>query len=342
MLKAGIVGATGYTGWELIKILLKHPQVEITSLTAKVERPQNIEEIFPDLQGRISLICRNLERVEEVSGKVDLVFLALPHKAAMGFVPRFLQGGKKVIDLSADFRFEDAGVYEKWYDVKHTAKELLKKAVYGLPEFYRAKIKGAALVANPGCYPTSAILGMAPLVKKKLVSCESIIVDSKSGVSGAGRNPSLDFHYPECNESVKAYKVSSHRHLPEMEQEIGKLAGRKVEISFTPHLIPMNRGILSTIYLSLSADFGEEKIRKTYEEFYRGEPFVKVLPEGCFPATKDVQGTNYCQIGLKVDERTKRVTVVSAIDNLVKGASGQAVQNMNIVYGFQESEGLDK
>jgi N-acetyl-gamma-glutamyl-phosphate reductase len=200
MIKVGIVGATGYTGSELIRILLKHPEVEITSLTAKIDEPQNIEEIFPDLKGRISLECRNLERIEEVAAKVDLVFLALPHKVSMTFVPQFLQMGKKVIDLSADFRFEDIGVYEKWYKVKHTAKELLKKAVYGLPELYREKIKSATLIANPGCYPTGVILGVAPLLEKKLVFNENIIVDSKSGVSGGGRNPSLDFHFPEGEE----------------------------------------------------------------------------------------------------------------------------------------------
>jgi N-acetyl-gamma-glutamyl-phosphate reductase len=341
MLKVGIVGATGYTGSELIKILLKHPEVEIASLRAKIDKPRNIEEIFPDLKDRISLECRNLERVEEVAAKVDLVFLALPHKVSMAFAPQFLQMGKKVIDLSADFRFENERVYEKWYNVQHTAKELLKKAAYGLPELYRAKIKEAALIANPGCYPTGAILGMAPLVKKKLVASENIIVDSKSGVSGAGRNPSLDFHYPECNENVKAYKISSHRHLPEIEQEISKLAGGTIKISFTPHLIPLNRGILSTIYLSLLKDSTDKEILGIYKEFYEGEPFVRILEEGIYPATKDVQGTNYCDIGFKVDSRTKRITIVSAIDNLVKGASGQAVQNMNIIYGFEEKRGLE-
>lgn len=340
MLKIGIVGATGYGGEELIRLLLSHPEVEITALTAKMEGKKTpISEIFPAFEGGIDLICSDLD-VEKMAASSNLIFLALPHKVSMEVASRFLNLGKKVIDFSADYRFDEAQIYEEWYEVKHTHKELLKEAVYGLPELYREEIKKARLIANPGCYPTSVILGAAPLLSQGLVDTKSIIVDSKSGVSGAGRWPGKGFHFGEIQENFKAYKVTGHRHQPEMEEQLSKLAQEKIRITFTPHLVPMKRGILSTIYMNLKKKGNTKELIQLYEDFYRDEPFVKILEVDKFPETKSVWGTNYCHIGLKVDERTGRAIVISAIDNLIKGASGQAVQNMNIMWGFEEDEGL--
>lgn len=342
MIKVGIAGATGYAGIELIRILLGHPEVKITKLAAKMDgKPQKISHIFPSLKGRMDLVCADLD-VSDMAKESDLIFLALPHKVSLKFVPQFIKLGKKVIDLSADFRFDDLKVYEEWY-APHTeeSKKLNSQAVYGLPEIYREKIKKANLIANPGCYPTGVILGVAPLLKNKLVETENIIANSLSGASGAGRVPSMVAHYPECNENVKAYSIATHRHTPEIEQELSKLAKKEIKVSFTPHLLPMNRGILSTIYLNLIRKIKEEEILKIYKEFYKNEPFVRVLEKDTFPETRNVYGSNYCDIGIKVDERTNRLIVISAIDNLVKGASGQAVQNMNIMYGFKETLGLE-
>lgn len=342
MVKVGIAGATGYAGIELIRILLGHPEIKITKLAAKMDgKPQKISHIFPSLKGRIDLVCADLD-VSDMAKESDLIFLALPHKVSLKFVPQFIKLGKKVIDLSADFRFDDLKVYEEWY-APHTeeSKKLNSQAVYGLPELYREKIKKANLIANPGCYPTSIILAVAPPLENKVVSTENIIANSLSGASGAGRAPSMVAHYPECNENVKAYSIATHRHTPEIEQELSKLAKKEIKISFTPHLLPMNRGILSTIYLNLIRKIKEEEILKIYKEFYKNEPFVRVLEKGSFPETRNVYGSNYCDIGIKVDERTNRVIVISAIDNLVKGASGQAVQNMNLMYGFKETLGLE-
>ncbi len=342
MIKVGIVGATGYAGIELIRILLGHPEVKITKLAAKMDgKPQKISDIFPSLKGRIDLVCTDLN-VSDMAKESDLIFLVLPHKASLKFTPRFIKLGKKVIDFSADFRFDDLKVYEEWY-APHTeeSKKLNSQAVYGLPELYKEKIKKANLIANPGCYPTSIILGVAPLLVNKVVSTENIIADSLSGASGAGRALSGALHYPECNENVKAYSIATHRHTPEIEQELSKLAKEEIKISFTPHLLPMNRGILSTIYLNLATKTKEVEILELYRQFYRNEPFLRILEKGSFPETKNVYGSNYCDIGIKIDERTNRVIVISAIDNLVKGASGQAVQNMNIIYGFEETLGLE-
>jgi len=342
MIKVGIAGATGYTGIELIRILLDHPEAKITKLAAKMDgKPQKISNIFPSLKGRIDLVCTDLD-ISDMAKESDLIFLALPHKVSLKFVPQFIKLGKKVIDLSADFRFDDLKLYEEWY-APHTeeSKKLNSQAVYGLPELYKEKIKKANLIANPGCYPTSVILGVAPLLKDKLAKTENIIADSLSAASGAGRAPSMSAHYPECNENVKAYSIATHRHTPEMEQELSKLAKKEIKISFTPHLLPMNRGILSTIYLNLVKKTEEEEIIKLYQNFYKNEPFVRVLEKGIFPETRNVRNSNYCDIGIKIDERTNRAIIVSAIDNLVKGASGQAIQNMNIMYGFKETLGLE-
>ena len=299
-----------------------------------------ISDIFPTLRGRCDLTLENLEPVR-VAGKADLIFTALPHKAAMEVVPTFLKLGKHVIDLSADYRLSDPAVYGAWYE-PHLNPANLKKAVYGLPEVRRAKIKGARLVANPGCYPTSIILALAPLLKKGLINTGDIIADSASGVTGAGRSAKVDSLYCEVNEGFRAYGVGGvHRHTPEIEQELSLLAGEPLVITFSPHLAPMDRGILSTIYATPRKATTTEKLVKLYQEFYRGEPFVRVLPQGSLPSTAFVRGSNFCDIAPLVDQRSGRVIIVSAIDNLVKGASGQAVQNMNIVCGFPETMGLE-
>lgn len=339
MLKVAIVGASGYTGIELLRILYGHPEVAVTCVTSERSAGKPIAGIFPTVRGRCNYILENLEPVR-VADKADIIFTALPHKAAMEVVPTFLQMGKKVIDLSADYRLKKASEYAAWYE-PHMNPELLQKAVYGLPEIRRSKIKKADLVANPGCYPTSIILGLAPLLKKNVVELSSIIADSKSGVSGAGRSAKVDTLFCEVNNGFKAYGVASHRHTPEIEQELALLAGEEFTISFTPHLVPMNRGILSTIYAKLVRNYTTAQVVEMYEEFYQGEAFVRVLPEGDLPSTLHVQGSNFCDIGLTVDKRTGRVIVVSSIDNLIKGASGQAVQNMNIMNGFPESMGLE-
>jgi N-acetyl-gamma-glutamyl-phosphate reductase len=340
MLKVAIVGASGYTGVELIRILYCHPEVAVTCVTSERSAGKRVSDVYPSLRGRCDLVLENLEPVR-VAGKVDFIFTALPHKAAMEVVPTFLELGKQVVDLSADYRLKDAREYEKWYE-PHLNPALLKKAVYGLPELKRAKIADADLVANPGCYPTSVILGLAPLLKKRLIDPASIIVDSKSGVTGAGRGAKVDFLYCEVNEGFKAYGVGGvHRHIPEMEQELSLLAGEKLAITFTPHLVPMDRGILSTIYAQPEKTMTAADLIKLYQDFYKGEPFVRVLEEGCFPSTAFVRGSNFCDIGLAVDGRSGRIIIVSAIDNLVKGASGQAVQNMNLMCGFPEAMGLE-
>jgi N-acetyl-gamma-glutamyl-phosphate reductase len=340
MLKVAIVGASGYTGVELLRILYCHPEAAVSCVTSEQSAGKRISEVFPALRGRCDLLLENLEPVR-VAEKADFIFTALPHKAAMEVVPTFLRLGKKVVDLSADYRLRDAQEYERWYE-PHLSPQLLKKAVYGLPELKRAKIAGAALVANPGCYPTSVILGLAPLLQKKLIDPATIIADSKSGVSGAGRSAKVDSLFCEVNDGFKAYGVGgAHRHIPEIEQELAGLAGKKVPLTFTPHLVPMDRGILSTIYASPVKSVTAAGLVKLYNAFYKGEPFVRILPAGSFPSTAYVRGSNFCDIGLTVDSRTGRVIIVSAIDNLVKGASGQAVQNMNIMCGFPENLGLE-
>jgi N-acetyl-gamma-glutamyl-phosphate reductase len=340
MLKVAIVGASGYTGLELIRILHTHPEAAVTCVTSEQSTGKRISEVFPSLRDRCDLLLENLEPVR-VAAKADFIFTALPHKAAMEVVPTFLKLGRRVVDLSADYRLKDAKEYAHWYE-PHLNPENLKKAVYGLPELRRARIAEADLVANPGCYPTSIILGLAPLLKKKLIDPASIIADSKSGVSGAGRSAKVDNLFCEVNDGFKAYAVGGlHRHIPEIEQELSLLAGKQVVISFTPHLVPMDRGILSTVYAMPLKAATTAELLKVYADYYKGEPFVRVLPEGCFPVTSHVRGSNFCDIGLTVDQRTGRVIVVSAIDNLVKGASGQAVQNMNIMNGFPETMGLE-
>ncbi len=340
MLNIAIVGASGYTGLELIRLLHCHPEVTVTCLTSEQSAGKRISDVFPTLRGRCDLVLENLEPVR-VAEKADIIFTALPHKAAMEVVPTFLALGKKVIDLSADYRLTDPAVYGEWYE-PHLNPDNLKMAVYGSPEIRRAAIQGATLVANPGCYPTSIILGLAPLLTNGLIDLSSIIADSASGVTGAGRSAKVDSLYCEVNEGYKAYGVGGvHRHTPEIEQELSLLAGQQLKITFTPHLAPMDRGILSTIYATPHAAITNAAIATLYQEFYAGEPFVRVLTHGNLPSTSFVRGSNFCDIAPLVDARTGRIIIVSAIDNLVKGASGQAIQNMNLVCGFPETMGLE-
>jgi len=339
MLKVAIVGATGYTGLELLKLLISHPRVEITSLTAKVDSTIGIHEVFPELAGRFEMDCTNLD-VEEVCAKADFVFLALPHTISFLFAPLFIKAGKKVVDLSADYRFSETAVYEEWYGCEHGDSEGVSQAVYGLCELFRDRIKSAVLLANPGCYPTGTILGSWPALKAGLSPRGEIIVDAKTGVTGAGRKASLALLFPEVNENFKAYGLTSHKHTPEMEEILTRLTGRPVGVEFAPHLLPVNRGILSTIYIPLAEDTSEEEVLDIYRREYDGEPFLTVYPKGTLPQLREAVGTNKCLIGLRVNYRTRNLIVVSAIDNLLKGAAGQAVQNMNIMEGFEETAGL--
>lgn len=340
MLKTAIIGASGYTGVELSRLLCNHPFLEVTAVTSRQYAGKPLAEVFPNLRGTTDLICENLS-VDELIERADVFFAAVPHKTAMDLVPHLIVAGKKVVDLSADFRLRDADIYEQWYQ-EHSSKEYIKKAVYGLPELYRDEIKKAQLVANPGCYPTSIILGMAPLLKAGVVDLKTIIADSKSGTSGAGRGAKVGALFCEVADGFKAYGVGrQHRHTPEIEQELSLLAGESFPVSFTPHLLPISRGILSTVYASLQQEISAEEVHELYEDMYKDEKFVRVLPLGTLPATQYVRGSNYCDIGFAIDTVTNRIIVVSAIDNVVKGASGQAIQNMNLMCGFPEDAGLE-
>lgn len=338
-IKISIIGATGYAGAELVRLLSGHPEAELVALTTQSYVDMPFWEVYPHLYKYNQLIAEkmNLAKLMEQS---DVLFVALPHGHAMPVALEAARCGKIVIDLGADFRLSDYRIYEEWYKVKHEARELLGSAVYGLPEVNREAVSKASLVANPGCYPTSAILALAPLLKNKLVNLRSIIIDSKSGVSGAGRGLSLGSHFSEVNQNFKAYNVAVHRHTPEIEQELGKIAGENVIVSFTPHLLPVTRGILSTVYADLTAPLKQEELQEIFLDYYRDEHFVRVLPKGMLPQLKWVAGTNHCDLGVTVDTRTGRVVVISAIDNLIKGASGQAVQNMNIICGLPEYTAL--
>ncbi|MGB9628771.1 MAG: N-acetyl-gamma-glutamyl-phosphate reductase [Thermodesulfobacteriota bacterium] len=337
--KVAVVGATGYTGLELLRLLLRHPEVEVTALTSQKYAGIPIDQVFPSLMKNLPLKCEELN-ADQISKRADFIFTAVPHKTAMEIVPLFHQQGKRVVDLSADFRFKDAGLYEKWYQ-KHKAIDLLPQSVYGLPELHRAKIRRAKIVGNPGCYPTGALLGLIPLMKRKSISLKGIVIDSKSGVSGAGRDVVLESLFCEVNEGVKAYKVFSHRHTPEIEQELSGLAREEVKVTFVPHLIPMDRGILTTIYVNLIEKLKLDEVWETFQEAYQEEPFIRIHPKGRLPDTKEVRGSNYCDIGVVVDEAEGRAVVVTAIDNLVKGASGEAVQNMNLMLDYPETMGLE-
>lgn len=339
MVKVAVVGATGYTGEEIIKILCRHPKAELTSLAAIIDKPTNYATLFPYFKGKVNLICKELD-IDETSKLCDLVFLALPHKISMEIAPAFLKKGKRVIDLSADYRLKDAHLYKKWYGAEHKDEKNLKAAVYGLPEFFKKEIEKADLIANPGCYPTGILLATLPFVKAKSAKVRQIIADAKTGVTGAGRRPDVSLSFAEIDGNFKAYKVNQHQHSPEINQELSNAAGKKIEIVFVPHLAPMQRGILSTIYLELNGDVPEKEVRELYQNTYKDKPFVRVMDKGSFPEIKNVANTNYCDIGIKVEEEKGLVIIVSAIDNLGKGAAGQAVQNMNVMCGFDEKLGL--
>ena len=340
MIRVAIAGASGYTGFELIRLLGAHPEVELSTISSRGFEGSRLDGVYPALKGHCNLVFQAPEP-QALAANTDLVFTALPHQAAMELVPELLARGVKVIDLSADYRLRDAGVYEAWYQA-HKNPELLAEAVYGLPELYRERIASARLVANPGCYPTSVILALAPLLVAGLVVPESVIADSKSGVTGAGRGLALASHYCEVNDGFKAYKVAEHRHTPEIEQELSRLAGRNIRITFTPHLVPMSRGILSTVYATLAAEVARDDIDRAYSSFYGQAPFVRLCGTGALPTTLQVRGSNYCDLGWRMDERTGRLIVVSVIDNLTRGASGQAVCNMNLMYGWPEAWGLNQ
>ncbi len=339
MLKVAIVGATGYTGMELLRILANHPLVRVSALTSRKFEGSPIDSVFPALKGHIDLVCEPLD-FDRIAEKSDFVFTAVPHQTAMGVVPHFYNRGKKVVDLSADFRFTDPQVYEKWYQ-PHGCENLLREAIYGLPELHREQITKARIVGNPGCYPTGAVLALTPVVREKRVDLSGIVIDAKSGVSGAGRDPSLGTLFCEVNEGLKAYKILEHRHHPEIEQELSRIAQQSVRTIFVPHLIPMDRGILSTIYVKLDRKTDTNSLLALYAKSYEGEFFIRLCPEGEYPNVSNVRGSNFCDIGLKVADDRKVAVIICAIDNLVKGASGQAVQNMNLMCGFPENAGLE-
>lgn len=340
MVNIAIIGASGYTGVELARILCNHPEVTIAAATSRQYDGIPLSQVFPNLRKKTDLVCRN-HTTEELISMADFFFTAVPHKTAMDIVPDLLAAGKKVVDLSADFRLRDVNLYEKWYQ-KHTASSFINEAVYGLAELYREKIKASRLTANPGCYPTSIILGLAPLLKAGIIDPATIIIDSKSGATGAGRAANVATLFCEVNDGFRPYKVGgTHRHTPEIEQEINCFLDTPVNISFTPHLLPISRGILSTIYADLNPKANVDFIQDLYENFYCGQYFVRLLEQGLFPATQHVRGSNFCDIGFTIDERTGRIIIMSAIDNIVKGAAGQAVQNMNLMLGFEETAGIE-
>ena len=348
--KVGIVGASGYSGEELVRLLLSHPYAELTAITSRQYAGQNLAQVFPKFSHypKAKDLRFSESNPDLLAKQAQVVFLALPHGVAAEFAAPLIQHGCQVIDLSADFRLKDAAVYKEFYAHDHPAPELLAKSVYGLPELYRSSLKDAALIASPGCYPTSILLPAIPLVRTKLVKPTGIIADSMSGVSGAGRKVEADYLFVECNESVRPYGVPRHRHLSEIEQELSRAAGEKVVIQFTPNLIPVNRGILTKLYLAPEKHFGTtsemqelgRQITACYQEAYGTEPFVRLLQDKALPDTKNVAGTNVIEIAWRLDARTGRLIVMSALDNVVKGASGQAVQSFNIACGFPETAGL--
>ncbi len=336
-IKAGIIGATGYAGAELVRILLMHKCVKIVAISSVSFEGKKLSEIYPSYKSLCDMECKNADEVVE---KSDVIFAALPHGLSQELGAKCDTEGKAFIDLGADFRLKDEDEYTEWYGGKFIDEELHKKSVYGLPELFRDNIKGKRIIANPGCYTTGAPLALAPAVVNGLIEMNGIIIDSKSGVTGAGRKPSQANHYPELNEGFHAYKVANHRHTPEIEQTLSKLSGQKVTITFVPHLLPVNRGILSTCYARLKEGVTKEQIRSAYEEFYKDEYFIRLLPDGANADIHNIKYSNFCDISLHIDSRTNTLVAISAIDNMVKGAAGQAVQNMNIIFGLDEKTGL--
>ena len=341
MIKAGIIGATGYAGEELVRLLLSHKEAEICWYGSRSYVDEKYADIFRNLFQVVEDRCLS-DNMEELAKQVDVIFTATPQGYCAGVVNDEILRNTKIIDLSADFRIKDVSVYEKWYKIEHKAPQYIEEAVYGLCEINREKIPGARIVANPGCYTTCSILSLYPLVKEKMIDPQSIIVDAKSGTTGAGRGSKTANLYCEVNENIKAYGVLPHRHTPEIEEQLGYAAGEDIQIIFTPHLVPMNRGILVTAYANLSQNVTWEQVRAVYDKYYGKEPFVRVLDRDVCPETRYVQGSNYVDVNFKLDERTNRIVVMGALDNVVKGAAGQAVQNMNLLFGLPEGEGLQQ
>ena len=339
-IRAGILGITGYAGIELFRLLLGHPHVEITYGGTSSNAGKPIADLYPHLKGTTDLVCREID-IDAIASACDVVFAALPHGASCKVIPALYEKGLRIIDLSGDFRYEDPAVYKQWYDIDHPAPDLLDISVYGLPELHRAEIAKTTLIGNPGCYTTCSILGLYPLLKMGLCDTKNIIIDAKSGVTGAGRSLSQQVHFCECAETFKAYKIATHRHTSEIEQELSMAAGQDIMLSFTPHLIPAKRGILATCYANLNGNTTQEELVDIYKEFYKDEYFVRVYDAGELPQTGRVAGSNFVDIGIEIDKRLNRAIIVSAIDNLYKGASGQAVQNMNILFGLDEKTGID-
>lgn len=335
MVKVAILGATGYTALELIKILLRHPEAEITALTTRQAESPHVESVHPSLIGRLDLVCESLTP-QQICERADFAFCALPHKASMEAVTELLAGGCRVVDLSADYRLSNPAVYEEWYGHVHTDPTRLGSTVYGLPELWADRIPGCDLIANPGCYTSTSILALAPLLCGRFIEPDAIFIDAKSGVSGAGRSPKLNTHFPECNESVTPYAVGRHRHTPEINEILSEASEQPVNVVFTPHLVPMDRGILCTIYTKLTRDASQEELLGAMREYYAGKPFVRVVEH--LPSTKHVVGTNFCDVTVRVVGQN--AVVMSCTDNLIKGAAGVAVQNFNLMCGFEESTAL--
>lgn len=339
MIKVGIIGATGYAGGELVRILMGHKEAEIVWYGSRSYIDQKYADVYRNMFQIVDAKCMD-DNIEALADQVDVIFTATPQGFLASVINENILGKTKIIDLSADFRIKDVKVYEKWYGIEHKSPQFIEEAVYGLCEVNRDKVKGARLIANPGCYTTCSILTAYPLAKEGIIDMRTLIVDAKSGTSGAGRGAKVPNLFCEVNENMKAYGVASHRHTPEIEEQLGYASGENVTISFTPHLVPMNRGILATEYATLKKDVTGEEVKAIYDKYYADEKFVRVLDEGVCPETKWVEGSNYVDIGFKLDPRTNRIVMMGAIDNLVKGAAGQAVQNMNLLFGLPETEGL--
>lgn len=339
MIKAGIIGATGYAGQQLASLLVNHPEAEIKFVSSNSYAGQLFSDIYPQFYKILDMPLLSTEEAKAAMGDVDVVFTALPNGLVFELAKLALEKGIKIIDFSADFRLDDPDVYEEWYKTEHTAKDLISKQVYGLAELWRDKIKGADLIANPGCYTTASILAISALLREDgLIDTDHIIIDAKSGITGSGRKKDISLLYAEAGESVKAYGIAHHRHTPEIEQELSKVAGKEIQVQFTPHLMPMKRGILATIYVDLKKDVTEDDLYAVYEKYYGDENFIRIRRGMC--ETRFVVGTNFCDISVRVDQRTHRAIITSCIDNMVKGAAGQAVQNMNAAFGLEETAGL--
>ncbi len=339
MIRAGIIGSTGYAGGELTRLLLQREDVEIVWYGSRSYIDKPYASVYQNMFKLVENVCKD-DNIAELAEEADVIFTATPQGLCASLVNEEILSKTKIIDLSADFRIKDVNIYEQWYKIGHPTPQFIPEAVYGLPEINREEVKGARLIANPGCYPTCSFLSIYPLLKAGLIDPDTIIIDAKSGTSGAGRGAKTDNLYCEVNESIKAYGVASHRHTPEIEEQLSYVAGRPVTISFTPHLVPMDRGILVTAYASLTRDVGDEEVRAAYEACYKDEYFVRVLEKDVTPQTRWVKGSNFVDVNFKIDPRTKRVVMMGAIDNMVKGAAGQAIQNMNLMFGLPENKGL--